>query len=125
MVQVSLWTCGAGTSSLPAVKLTLGSLDPTKAYTAYEPLCNGSSIEFLQLPTSEVGNATNGYVRVTASLLQNYFESCIPVLDQITSFAFQPSASFSSSSPVSFCLDDISLLPATLQTGNAQSPIMT
>jgi len=110
---------------LPAVKLTLGSMDPSKDYVAYEPLCNGSSIDFLQLPASEVGNATDGYVRVTASLLQNSFESCIPVLDQITSFAFQPSASFSSSSPVSFCLDDISLLPPTLQTGNAHFPIMT
>ncbi len=116
---------GAGTSSLPAVKLTLGSLDPSKDYVAYEPLCNGSSIDFLQLPSSEVGNATDGYVRVTAGLLQNYFESCIPVLDQITSFAFQPLASFSSSSPVSFCLDDISLLPPTLQTGNAHLPTVT
>ncbi|KAA6418535.1 MAG: hypothetical protein FRX49_11481 [Trebouxia sp. A1-2] len=107
----------SGTSSLPAVKLTLGTLDPSKLYVAYEPLCNDRSVDLSQLPASEVG--TDGYARVTAGLLQNYFVSCIPVLDQITSFAFQPSASFSSSSPVSFCLDDISLLPPTLQTGVA------
>ncbi len=91
---------------------------------AYQQLCTGSAVDLSQLLASDIDQAT-GFVRVTAGLLQNTFQDCIASLDQITSFEFQLSSAASSSSPVNFCLDDISLLPPTLQTGNAHSPIMT
>ncbi len=96
--------------------LTLGTASISDGNVDYTQLCSGSSVDLSQLPALDVDAAT-GYVKVTAGLLQNAFQDCISIIDQVTSFGFQPSSSASSSSPISFCLDDISLLPPTLQTG--------
>ncbi|DBB17410.1 TPA: hypothetical protein ACH3X3_014441 [Trebouxia sp. C0006] len=106
----------SGGSSLPALKLTLASSTTSNGNVAYQQLCTGSSVDLSQLPASDIDQAT-GFVGVTAGLLHNSFQDCIASLDQITSFEFQLSSTASTFSPVSFCLDDISLLPPTLQTG--------
>ncbi len=112
------WCACTGGPSLLALRLTLGGSTTSNGNVAYQQLCTGSSVDLSQLPASDIDQAT-GFVRVTAGLLQNSFQDCVAILDQITSFEFQLSSTASSSAPVSFCLDDISLLPPTLQTGNA------
>lgn len=81
----------------------------TDGKLSYTQLCGGGTLDNPQF--AALGKNDSGLRRVTV-LFQNSLRSCIPVLDQVTSFRFQ---STGSTSRVSFCLDDITLLPSTLQ----------
>lgn len=111
------YTCagvGASGAILPAVRVTLGYVNETGGKVSYTQLCN-SSIDLSQLPPSTSDDHV--FIRVTAGLFQNFFQGCIQDLDQITTIGFQPtSQSITSSSPISFCLDNITLASPTLQT---------
>ena len=76
---------------------------------SYTQLCNGGALNNPQFASLRRG--TRGLRRVNV-LFQNNLRSCIPYLDQVTSFRFQ---SIGATSRVSFCMDDIMLLPSTVQ----------
>ena len=105
-----LETASAGGNAQPELTLTLGTVDNTKQRPSYIPLCNGSSADVSPLPDAD------GYDIIKTrnrALFQNEaLRSCIPYLDQVTSFRIQ---STGATSRVSFCMDDIQLLPSTLQ----------
>ena len=90
--------------------MTLGNVASAKGKVAYTWLCDGGTLDTSQFAV--IGDPdTSGLYRVTV-LFQNSLKSCIRVLDQVTSFRFQSSGA---TSQVSFCMDNISLLPSTLQ----------
>ena len=102
-----------GQGQIPPLTMTLGHENLTNGKVSFTKLCDGDTVELqlLQLAASRKNRTNNGLHRVTV-LFQNSFRQCIPVLDQVTSFRFQ---SMSGAPKVSFCMDDISLLPSTLQ----------
>lgn len=95
--------------------ISLGNVDIVNGKVTYNQLCDGGTLDSSQFATP--GKTVSGLRRVTALLqnsLSSYSEStrsCISVLNQVTSFRFQ---SIGATSQVSFCLDNISLLPSTL-----------
>ena len=88
--------------------MTLGNVTTANGKIAYNQLCDGGTLDSSQFAVLGKPD-TSGLYRVRV-LFQNSLRSCIPSLDQVTSFHFQ-----SNEGPVSFCMDDISLLPSTLQ----------
>ena len=105
-------TCNAeGSAQIPKLKMTLGKVDITSSKVFYQELCPGSAPDITQLAAP--GKEDSGMQKVSA-LYQNNFEDCIQkgILDRVTSFRFQ---TLGATSTVSFCLDDIVLLPSTLQ----------
>ena len=101
--------CHAGTNvEVPDLTMTMGYQNTSSnGKVSYTQLCSG-----LYTPQfAALGNTTGDLRRVTI-LFQNSLRSCIPHLDQVTSFRFQ---SIGATSRVSFCMDDIQLLPSTLQ----------
>lgn len=81
----------------------------TDGKLSYTQLCD---VGTLDSPHSAVlGKNDTGLRRVTV-LFQNNLTSCISMLDQVTSFRFQ---STGATPQVSFCLDNITLPPSTLQ----------
>ena len=105
-------------ASLPDVVVTLGYASDTNGGVKYTQLCSTSLNLSHTAPSA--ADAT-GYITVTASLFQNAFQKCIPMLAQINSFRFQPAFPPSTASPISFCLDDISLLNSSVQLGEQHS----
>ncbi len=101
-------------SDMPDVALMLGNATMTPGGSNFTQLCN-ISIDLSQAPLASAA-AASGYTQITAGLTQNGFQGCVPYLEQITAFSFVPNGN--PSVPVSFCLDEISLLPSTLQTGD-------
>ena len=99
--------------------MTLGYENATNGKVSYNQLCTSDVSDLSQLPASETSDTSSGMVRVTAGLFQNHFQGCVSagLLGQVTSFGFQNLESNGAASPVSFCLDDISLLPSSLQPG--------
>ena len=92
--------------------MSLGNVAIVNGKVTYNQLCEapGATLDSPQFAT--LGKTdTSGLHRVTV-LFQNSLSSCIQTLDQATSFRFQ---SIGATSQVSFCMDDISLLPSTLQ----------
>ena len=100
---------------MPALTLTMGSVSLANGRVAYNQMCAGDAIDLSQLPASQTSDNSTGLVKITAALFQNHFKYCIPVLNQITSFGLQSPTSNGAAKPISFCLDDISLLNSTLQ----------
>lgn len=92
---------------MPKLTMTLGRVESTTDRVSFIQLCTSESVSFSQFATFR--KDTRG-MRLVTSLFQNAWTSCIPILDQVTSFRFK-----SDQGPVSFCMDDISLLPSTLQ----------
>ena len=101
--------------------MTLGYENATNGKVTYSQLCTSDVSDLSLLPASETSDTNSGMVRVTAALFQNHFQECMPVLDQVTSFGFQNLESNGPATPVSFCLDDISLLPSSLQPGGERA----
>ena len=93
--------------------MTLGYENITSdGKVSFTQLCQGNTGSTLNSPQfAAQGKSTSGLRRVTV-LFQNSLSSCIPQLGQVTSFRFQSSGA---KSRVSFCLDDTTLLPSTLQ----------
>ena len=91
--------------------MTLGYVASANGKVTYNQLCDGDTLYSSQFASQRGTDTTSGLHRVTV-LFQNSLRSCIPVLDQVTSFRFQ---STGAASQVSFCMDNISLLPSTLQ----------
>ena len=97
----------AGGTAQPTLTLTLGTVDNSTQRPSWVPLCNGSALYVSPLPDAPGYNMLQTKHR---ALFQNHhFRSYNPDLDQVTSFRIQ------STSRVSFCMHDISLLPSTLQ----------
>ena len=95
---------------VPNLTMSMGYQNTTSnGKVSYTQLCGGSSLNNPQFPV--LGKVPGGLRRVTV-LFQNSWRSCIPYLDQVTSFRLQ---SIGATSRVSFCMDDIQLLPSTLQ----------
>ena len=110
--------CDAGRQiQIPSLTLSMGYENTTNGKVTYSQLCTSDVNDLSKLPASEISDTSSGLVKVTAGLFQNHFKSCIPMLDQVTSFGFQSLESNGATSPVSFCLDNISLLPSSLQSG--------
>ena len=93
------------------LQLTLGTVDNRFARPLYRPLCNGSYLN-LESPASDASAYDSTGFRNRALLQNEGFRSCIPGLAQVTSFRLQSSGG---TSRVSFCMDDIQLLPSTLR----------
>ena len=106
-------TCNADDNrgvQVPELTMTMGYQNTTSdGKVSYTQLCSGGTLNTPQF--AALGNVTRDLRRVTV-LFQNSLRSCIPYLDQVTSFCFQ---SIGATSRVSFCMDDIQLLPSTLQ----------
>ena len=101
--------CNAdGQDQVPQLALTLGQRNITEeGKFAFTQLCK-LKLDISEAPT--VRKDTSGMSRVTA-LFQNNFRRCVPLFDQVTSFRLQSLTP----TKVSFCLDNITLLPSTLQ----------
>ena len=108
-------TCNADDNQgvqVPELTMTMGYQNTTSnGQVSYTELCGGGTLNAPQFATLGKFNVTQDLRRVTV-LFQNSLRSCIPYLDQVTSFRFQ---SIVATSRVSFCMDDIQLLPSTLQ----------
>ena len=92
--------------------LTLGYANITQGKVSFTPLCPRNALNLSDLPGASGDDISSGMRRVQV-LFQNRFRRCIPVLDQVTSFRLhrnREAASF-----ILFCMDDITLLPSTLQ----------
>ena len=113
--------CAGNQVQVPQLIMTLGYDNTSTGQVTYTQLCTSDVSDLSQLPASETSVTSSGMVRVTAGLFQNHFQGCIPLLGQVTSFGFQNLPSNGAASPVSFCLDDISLLPTSLQPGGELS----
>ena len=97
--------------------MTLGRVNTTRDGLAFTQLCMNEAMDFSQFAALQ--KDVGGMRQVTA-LFQNSFRSCIPMLDQVTSFRFQSDAG-----KISFCLDNISLLPSTLQPAGEHVALAT
>ena len=96
-----------GLIQVPVIMMTLGHMNTTTNGPSFTQLCTTEAMDFSQFAALQ--KDVSGMRQVTA-LFQNNFRSCIPSLDQVTSFRF-----LSNAGHISFCMDDIVLLPNTLQ----------
>lgn len=96
----------------------MGYMNSTTDGASFTQLCTNEALDFL----SQFGafRKDNRGMRQVSTLFQNSFRSCIPILDQVTSFRFQSNAG-----QISFCMDNISLLPSTLQPAGELTALTT